>query len=133
VESPQFPLIHIGFIQTHKGKETLYLRMVAPYRFVWFLDEKETSVVGGNSEEAILLARKFWAKDYFRTLHCGFRYTLPERDEHGVNALYSQMAASYASMNGIYFDPDLSCNCFVQSASNEARTLMKHLQKSYNK
>ncbi len=103
--------------------------MTAPYRFVWFLRDKETPIVGGNSEEAILLARKQWGEDNFRTLNCGFRYTLPERDEHGVNALYSQMVSSYASMNGIYFDPDLSCNCFVQSASNEARSLMKQLAK----
>lgn len=129
MESNSFPLIHVAFISTCKGRETVYLRMVEPYRFVWFVGDAETSIVGGNPEEAILLARKFWAKDHFRTLNCGFRYTLPERDEHGVNALYSQMVASYASMNGVYFDPDLGCNCFVQNASNEARALMKQLQK----
>jgi len=63
-------------------------------------------------------------------VNCGFRYTLPERDEHGYNALFHQMAASYATSNGVYFDEESGNNCFVNFASEEAKNLLKVLQTS---
>lgn len=133
MEEKKAKLIHVACIQTSNGFSYLLLRKIEPNRYVWFKEDRPgqetiTSVEGSNSEEAIRLARQFWKQDFFRTLQCGFRYTLPERDEHGYNALFHQMGASYSSMNGVYFDEELGCNCIVHNASNEARNLWQKLQ-----
>ncbi len=129
----QNKLIHVAFIYMKpKGRYKLFLRRKEANHIVWFEEsennkEIETEITAQTVEEAIRLGRKHWKNHAFRTLNCGFRYTLPERDEHGMNALYCQMAASYASSNGVYFDEDLGHNCFVQAASLEARKLLKVL------
>lgn len=125
-------LIHIATIYPfQQPKQQILLRRLDPLRYVWFIKkdngEEQTDIWGATSEEAILTARHYWKEALFTTLNCGFRYTLPERDEHGSNALFHQMVASYNSMNGVYFDEELGCNCFVQNASLEARELSKIL------
>lgn len=111
----------------------LLLRQVDPSRFVWYIEkdqhEEATEVEGITIEEALRKARKQWQKESFRTVNCGFRYTLPERDEHGCNALFFQMIASYSSPNGVYFDEELGNNCFINFASMEARDLWQRLKK----
>ncbi|MBN9376908.1 MAG: hypothetical protein J0H93_00880 [Chlamydiales bacterium] len=126
-------LIHVAQITLEtKGPRLLFLRKEDPVRFTWYEDlvqeEKETEVFSTTALEAIRLAYLYWKNYSFKTLNCGFRYTLPERDEHGNNALFHQMIASYSSMNGIYFDEDLGHNCFVNFASDEAKNLWKNLQ-----
>ena len=126
-------LILVACIQEEKkGSLYLFLREMGPKQFAWFKKnsdcESETSVGSNTIEEAIRLGTQTWKDRYFRTIGCGFRYTLPERDEHGTNALFCQMAASYASMNGVYFDEELGCNCIVFHASTEARNILKNLQ-----
>lgn len=124
-------LIHVGLIQIQgKGRVLLFLRQITPQQYIWFQEEKpgveiETPVQAETIEEALRLAVKAWKKDGYRNINCGFRYTLPERDEHGTNALFHQMAASYNSMNGIYFDEELGNNCIVHNASQEARNLLR--------
>ena len=128
-ENPK--LIHVACIQGMDGGiHYLFLRKTDSHRFAWFsgMDEQPTPVEGQNIEEAIRLAYRYWSFDAFRTLHCGFRYTLPERDEHGQEALFHQMTASYSSMNGVYYDEELGNNCFVQNASIEARNLWQRLK-----
>lgn len=123
-------LIHVGRIAAsgEQGKY-LYLRKINPHSYSWFEEsEKETSVNAFTIEEALRLANRTWKSAYFRMVNCGFRYTLPERDEHGINALFYQMVASYTSFNGIYFDEEIGCNCFVQFASDEAKYLWKLLK-----
>lgn len=126
-------IIHVAFIFPEKQKkETLFLRQTEDYRYIWCIrnvsgDWIETSVWAGTAAEAILAGRKFWKIKNFRVLNCGFRYTLPERDEIGTNALFYQMVSSYQSINGVYFDEDLGSNCIVQNASLEARSLAKNL------
>jgi hypothetical protein len=126
-------LVHVAFaVMRPKGRFMLFLRKKEPNHIVWYEEsdnneEKETIVTAQTVEEAIRLGRNHWKDHSFRTLNCGFRYTLPERDEHGMNALFCQMAASYASSNGVYFDDELGHNCFVQAASIEARNLLKTL------
>lgn len=127
-------LIHIGFLQ-QKGKGTinLFLRQDSPHEYAWYQEEspskeQKTDLCAPSAEEALRLARREWALEGFRPLLCGFRYTLPERDEHGTNALFHQMAASYASPTGVYFDEDLGYSCVVHAASQEARSLLKRLQ-----
>lgn len=129
-------LIHIASIEEQaKGKVYLFLREKNSNHYVWLKEEQpgqevETSVSAPTSEEALRLARREWWNSYFRPLNCGFRYTLPERDEHGYNALFHQMVASYTSFNGIYFDAELGNNCIIHNASLEARTLWKQLQQA---
>lgn len=127
-------IIHLGRIDRHQPEPIyLLLRLLSDYHYAWFKmdtegSETETPVWGPTTEEAIRLARQYWKLDQFRTVNCGFRYTLPERDEHGSNALFYQMVASYSSMNGIYFDEEVGSNCIVYFASLEARKFWKILQ-----
>lgn len=110
-------LIHVA----RKGSTLYFLRKKGD-DFVWFEGENETPIVSKNIEEAIRLANRKW---HFRMLACGFRYTLPERDEHGNNALFYQMAASQKTLTGVYFDEELGHPCIVQNASGEALDLLK--------
>jgi hypothetical protein len=127
-------LFHAARIQQNGGGLCyLLLRKKDPHTYSWYRDnengsEVEEPVSAPTVEEAIRLAHRFWKNENFRTLGCGFRYTLPERDEHGINALFHQMAASYNSPNGVYFDDDLGNNCFINFASQEARNLLQRLK-----
>jgi hypothetical protein len=125
-------LMHVAFIYS-EGRKTLYLKKKEEYHYGWWeIDahgkEIETDIVASHVEEALRLGRQKWKTKGFRTLNCGFRYTLPERDEHGINALFHQMATSYSASNGIYFDEELGHNCIVHNASLEARSLWESLK-----
>lgn len=131
-ENTNSKLIHIARVKSSSGIwEYLFLRKLETNRFTWFLQTKqdssiiETLVSGQTVEEAMRLAARHWKTDSFTNVNCGFRYTLPERDEHGINALFHQMAASSGSMNGVYYDEELGNNCFVQNASDEAFRLWR--------
>lgn len=121
-------LIHVAKIFVKGEHRHLFLRKEAEGEFRWFLEKEPTPIHAGNIEEALRLAARHWKDVSFRTVICGFRYTLPERDEHGINALFHQMAASLVTSNGIYFDEELGNNCFVQNYSLEARDLFFDLR-----
>lgn len=132
-ESNHQKLIHIAkYHPPHKGGRTLLLRQHSPHHYVWYEEDGEqevtTEVEGPSVEEAMREAHKTWRQHAFRTIICGFRYTLPERDEHGLNALFHQMVASQRSPSGVYFDEELGHNCLVQAASQEALALFKRLE-----
>lgn len=137
--SPPFTpkLIHVAHIHVQsKGKLYLFLRQMESYRYIWFCEEQpgieiETTIWGGTADQALHAAYQTWQTAHIFPLNCGFRYTLPERDEVGCNALFHQMAASYSSSSGVYFDEELSSNCIVQFASTEARDLLKRLQSNH--
>lgn len=128
-------LIHVGTIrEKNEGKRTLFLRECAPKEYLWFAEtvdgtEEPTGLVSETIEDSLRIAHKHWRHSQFQGLRCGFRYTLPERDEHGMNALFFQMAASLSAFNGIYFDQELGHNCFVQNASQDAVDLWHKLRK----
>jgi len=128
-------LIHIAKITIPKeGIKHLYLRQASPHEYIWSIEsspgiESPTNISGDTIEEAIRKGNKHWKTHFITTINCGFRYTLPERDEHGMNALFHQLAASFNSFNGTYFDEELGHNCFVQNASHEAIDLCKQLAK----
>jgi hypothetical protein len=133
--NPLGKIIHVGkYHIPRKDARYLFLRQRGPCDYVWYEEEAgkeiDTEMKGNSIEEAMRLAQKKWKKNAFRTIICGFRYTLPERDEHGTNALFYQMAASYKSPNGVYFDEELGHNCFVQSASTEALNILQRLKES---
>lgn len=128
-------LIHIAFITPdEKGRKILYLRKKGPIYSWNYVDsrgnEEESPVSTDTIEEAMREAAAYWKGSDFRTLQCGFRYNLPERDEHGINALFYQMISSYNSSNGVYFDEDLGHNCYVQNASLAARKIWEDLKKA---
>lgn len=133
---PKFKLFHAARIQPKGGGiQYLLLRQKDPHTYAWFMDvengaESAESIVAETIGEAMHLARQHWKEMHFRPLNCGFRYTLPERDEHGINALFHQMIASYSVPNGTYFDDDLGSNCFVNFASQEAIELWKRLKQA---
>ena len=116
-------LIHVAKIFKQDQDLLLFLRKISNSEYRWFEDKTETLVFATTIEEALRLAYLKWKELSYRTIICGFRYTLPERDEHGINALFHQMAASISTPNGIYFDEELGSNCFVQNYSLEARDL----------
>jgi len=127
------PVIHAAMIlEKKRGQVTLLLRRISHEEYRWFEylngEERQTGVAGITREEAIRIARSEWANSAFKTYQCGFRYTLPERDEHGMNAFFHQMKASLFSFNGIYFDEESGHNCFVQNPSQEARDLCFELK-----
>ncbi len=128
-------LIHVAVIRAWgEGKRYLFLREVAPFQYVWFVEkegsEVATPVTAPTIPDALIFARRHWKSESFRTVICGFRYTLPERDEHGCNALFHQMVASYSTSGRVYFDADLGNNCIVYHASDEAVSLWHKLQQA---
>lgn len=125
-------LIHIAKIQAPKeGLRYLFLREDSDKKYCWYLDregeEEKTDISGSSPSIAIRAAYKNWTDCAFRTLRCGRRFELPERDEHGCDALFHQMAASYSSSGGVYFDEQLSQSCVINNASDEALNLWKKL------
>lgn len=130
-------MIHAAKIQTSSGGRSwtyLLLKQMEEHHFAWTMfsatgEEAATPVAAYSIEEALRAARSYWKEEAFRTLHCGFLYALPERDEHGNNALFCQMVNSYSSPNGIYFEEQFGHNCLVQFASQEALELWRKLTK----
>lgn len=122
-------IIHIARIQSSEDPfpHYLFLRKQGDNLFVWYDSKAELALSGSTVQETLKMGRKTWHLNSFRMVNCGFRYTLPERDEHGCNALFYQMVESYRSYNGIYFDEELGHNCYVNFASQEALALMKNL------
>ena len=128
-DQKNFKLIHIAEVKKPKP-QLLFLRKLNDICFTWFDGDEKTNVHATTAESAIKEGYLFWKKELFNTLNCGFRYSLPERDEHGNNALFHQMVASYSSMNGIYFDEDLGHNCIVQFTPEKTIKLWKTLEKA---
>lgn len=130
----QGKLIHIAFtFEQQKGWLTLYLRKVNDVEYRWFRQESgseevATDIAADTPREAIRLARRDWKPYAFRTLMCGYRFTLPERDEIGSDALFHHMVASYSVSNGVYFDEELGHQCIVREISQQAHDLWKKLK-----
>lgn len=125
-------LIHVATYFQKGGWILVYLRKTADQGYAWFAEitagqESGTPVGGSTPEEALRLAHREWVDSSFRTIRCGYRFTLPERDEIGSNALFHQMIASYSSSNGVYFDEELGHQCIVKEISQEAYDLWKKL------
>lgn len=122
-------LIHIAEIMP---AQFLYLRKVNDKHYVWFLEDQEkeceTEIAAPNIEEAIRLAKKNWQNSAFKLIPSGFRFSLPERDEHGTNALFYQAIRSLNSMTGIYFDEEVGHNCIVHQIPLRIRELYAKLK-----
>ncbi len=122
-------LIHVA----KTDKNYFFLRQRTPILYEWVKTDNEsneegTEVFGLNIEEAVRKANRAFKHLGFKSLDCGYLYTLPERDEHGINAYFFQMKESYRASNGVYFDKISGNNCLVQSASLQALNLMQQLK-----
>jgi hypothetical protein len=127
-------LIHVATVRVPGGsRQRLFLRKQNDGRYAWLqvqqdAQEVATPIGADSAEEAIRLAWQHWQENSFMPLRCGYRFTLPERDEIGSKALFHQMVASYSTMNGIYLDEELGHQCIVHDASAEALALWAALR-----
>lgn len=128
-------LIHVAkCFPPYKGWRFLFLReQKDSEEFRWFIEsnpetEEPTQIAASSVEEALRLAHVYWRDQQFRCIRCGYRFTLPERDEIGTNALFHQMVRSYQSFNGLYVDEELGHPCIVREISQEAHRLWRSLE-----
>lgn len=126
-------LIHIAQIDSlNHSRIWLYLRHTEPQIYTWFQEingkEEPTAISSSNIEEAIRLARREWQNQNFQPFMVGYRFTLPERDEHGNNALFYQMVKSLNSFNGVYFDEELGHNAIIHQIPLIAREIYEKLK-----
>jgi hypothetical protein len=128
-------LIHVASIYSDEGVHTLlFLRKQDEERYRWTIEvnghEELTDIEGPNPTEAIRLAARRYAHNTFEAMICGFRYDYEDRDEHGINALFHEMATSYgnATIDGRYQDKELNHQFFVDFAPDEALKLWHKLQ-----
>lgn len=137
-------IIHIGYLQQGRCRIYLFLRKTDSERYLWQLakpqdtDSEPTEqefpiVIADSVEEAIRLARREWndPTSYWQNLECGFRFTLPERDEIGTPALFHQMVLSHKSSNGVYLDDELGCSCIVRDSPSQTLLLWKQLEEGH--
>ncbi len=121
-------------VATIEPKQYLFLFQTAENCFQWFLTDpnfqKKRPLTDGAPTLPLAIRQGFkrWEGDFFSLLRCGFRYTLPVRDEVGCNALFHQMAESYSSSNGRYLDAELGHHCYVDFASDEALALWRKIR-----
>ncbi|KAF3362807.1 Uncharacterized protein PHSC3_000666 [Chlamydiales bacterium STE3] len=124
-------IIHIGKIAP---QQLFILRRINDNCYVWCLGKEEgdveTEIQAPTIEEALQVAKQSWKKEAFTFVPCGFRFTLPERDEHGINALFYQAARSLNSFNGVYFDEELGHNCIVHQIPLRIQKLIRGLSKN---
>ena len=124
-------IIHVGKLYLPKRRKSQYaiLRKLEDNSFQWFIEDKNkelpSTVKGKTVSSSIRAAKRHWRDAAFNPLHCGMRYELPERDEHGSKALFHEMIKSQEVSNGIYFEESINQQCIVNSISNEALALMK--------
>lgn len=131
----QETVVHAASIRPRGPEKTyLLLRSRSDGTFRWSIftpqHEEDTGVTAPSIAEAMQLAFAKWHDQGFRPLHCGMRFTLPERDEIGRNALFHEMVASYRTPTGNYMDTKISRPCIVNKASQEALDLWKTLAAS---
>lgn len=113
-----------------KGSSGDYvLREETPGNFQWFLHGKAVGVNCSSLKDSLKSGFKSFKNDQFRPLHCGTKFSLPERDEHGEPAIFSELVRSLASSNGQYYDPLYGQNFIVK----EYPTLMRDYALSFLK
>lgn len=114
-------LIHLA--ESDEGLILLYEK--SPQSYIWYTGDQPT-IEADSLEEAIRLGWRHFPG--FAPLLAGYRYTLPERDEHGNNALFSEMVASLNSPSGVYFDEKSGHNNVVHNIPQKAKNLYVDLK-----
>lgn len=113
-------IIHIAKLDRDK---IITLQELTPGLFDWFDQDKSLNLSSSSIEEAFKKGRKELKARGFSPIHCGYKFTLPERDEHGKEALYIDMMKSLASPNGIFFDETMGHNAVVHQIPSYVRNL----------
>lgn len=112
------------------NKGIYFLREIAPSHFQWFLEDTPTRVEATSTQEAIRLAYRTFCDQNFEPLLSGYKFTLPERDEHGAPALFIDMIRSLETPSGQYFDPLYGHNLVVHNIPKRARDLYLQLKQA---
>lgn len=127
-------LIHVAKLYRGRGGPQYAMLRQMNGQLRWHLEqgdsEEATDLSAESVDEALRLAQRRWRNEQFTPLHCGFRYDTTVRDEHGINAQFWEMVASYgaANIDGSYYDEEAGHRCYVGFASDEARQLWHRLR-----
>lgn len=111
--------IHAATIK-EEGKEKMLFLKKAQGGFQWTDREVEF--------DSLPKALDYAWKEKFSLLPCGYKFTLPERDEHGTPALFEEMAKSLNSMSGVFFDEREGLNCIVHQIPTTTRRFFEQLK-----
>lgn len=123
-------LISLATINKNRGEKPFYfLRKINPKLFRWFFQDQETSLEAIDLDEAFRLAYREWPD--LQVIGCGYLFTLPERDEHGTPALFSEMVKSLESSNGIFFEEERGHNCIVHQIPLTTQKIYKDLKANH--
>lgn len=121
-------IVHIGRIFSEGLENYLFLKRCPSKQFQWVRQEDPISQEFESLDRAFEFGWKEWKDNRFSPLACGYRFTLPERDEHGTPALFEEMAKSLNSMNGVFFHESLGHNCIVNQIPIKARRLYETIK-----
>lgn len=99
---PKESIVHVAEIFDGKKKNLFLVKEEGGMR--WYEEEQPTALFASTSVEALRTAAKHYAIKNFRMAHCGTKFTLPERDEHGAPATFEEMQKSLKSPNGVFMD-----------------------------
>lgn len=105
-------IIHLA--QVFNGRPRVLYLVKEEGCFRWYDGESPTELSAESLPEALRLAGKQYALQNFRMVHCGTKFTLPERDEHGAPATYQEMMKSLQSSNGVFQDEASGHACIVR-------------------
>ena len=84
---------------------------IEPGQYGWFDGDLSLGLKASTIPLAFSMARKNFSS--FKPISAGYKYTLPERDEHGKEALYYEAVKSLESPNGVFFDEFAGHNAVV--------------------
>ncbi len=84
---------------------------IEPAKYGWYEGDRSLDLNAGSIPLAFSIARKAFPD--FLPIAAGYKYTLPERDEHGKEALYCEAVKSLESPNGVFFDEKAGHNVVV--------------------
>lgn len=84
---------------------------IEPAKFGWYDGDRSLDLNATSIPLAFAKARKTFSN--FLPIAAGYKYTLPERDEHGKEALYCEAVKSLESSNGVFFDEKAGHNVVV--------------------
>ena len=105
-------IIHLA--QVFNGKVRFLYLVKEEGCLRWYDGESPTELIAGSLSEALRIAGKLYALQHFQVVHCGNKFTLPERDEHGTPATYQEMMKSLQSSNGVFQDEASGHACIVR-------------------
>ena len=99
---------------------------IEPGKYGWYEGEHSLDLNAASIPLAFVIARKAYPD--FNPIAAGYKYTLPERDEHGKEALYCEAVKSLESSNGVFFDEKAGHNVVVHLIPQKTIDLIRGLK-----